>query len=353
MSNKFYTNISREFVSRFNDEVIKAGSIVVVTHMGPDDDAISSLLATYTYLVDILKVKGEVEMMITGKVEDKWEYFQYFDKVTFVDDISRHIDGVDLLINLDSPSWHRVSNSDENFSGQTICIDHHASKDGRMKLHMLVDNMTSTAELVYHLFFEHEKKLSKEVCETLFLGISGDTGNFNYITPDQLSVFDVVKRIMREGNIKIELLKSKYRGMTKEQYEGFSPLYAHTLDNSKIYSIKGWPNFMTSYVDRDFLEQSKLSFEDAGTAVHFFGGKFLKSVIDVPWGFVARPSDKGRTSITLRSLPRSVNVREFAERLEIGGGHDRAAGGRMDVVNTKQAIEKIIDWMKKNEPTFS
>jgi nanoRNase/pAp phosphatase (c-di-AMP/oligoRNAs hydrolase) len=52
-----------------------------------------------------------------------------------------------------------------------------------------------------------------------------------------------------------------------------------------------------------------------------------------------------------------VNVRDLAERMGIGGGHDRSAGSAIKKVDkdieSQQAIDTIIEWMKTNKPLLN
>lgn len=180
----------------------------------------------------------------------------------------------------------------------------------------------------------------------------GDTGNFKYISYDQVSIFSAISKLIQDGRISIELLNSKYGGMKKEDYSKFAPIYAHIIDNSQIRSMTNWPDFMTSYVDRDFIEMSSFSYEDAAEAAHIFLERYGKSIEGVSWGFVARPKEKGETSVSFRSLPGSVNVRKIVEDIKVGGGHDHASGASIKVVNSKKALEMIIDYLKENKPEF-
>jgi nanoRNase/pAp phosphatase (c-di-AMP/oligoRNAs hydrolase) len=58
-------------------------------------------------------------------------------------------------------------------------------------------------------------------------------------------------------------------------------------------------------------------------------------------------------SVSFRSSPGSVVTREIGEKMGIGGGHDRASGGKLLTNDTKIAIKTVLDWMKKNKPSFS
>lgn len=165
----YYKVLDSEFKEKFDKKVKSSSNIILTTHIGPDDDAISSILAIYYYMVSILKINNrKVSMVITGGVKTKWEYFQNFKKIRFVDDLSNFIGESDLIIKLDGSEWKRLSNLEENYKNYSICIDHHEVRRPHSNLQMVVKKATSTAEVIYELFYA-DRKLKKEICEILLL----------------------------------------------------------------------------------------------------------------------------------------------------------------------------------------
>ena len=103
---------------------------------------------------------------------------------------------------------------------------------------------------------------------------------------------------------------------------------------------------MTSYLDDSYTKNYSL--ESIESAAHIFS-IYLKSINGVDWGFVLTPRENNVTSLSFRSLPNSVSSRQIPEEMNIGGGHDGAAGGKINLP-PKQALENVIFWMKKNKP---
>lgn len=348
MKKKFYNKISKEFIDRFYAKVNSAGSIVVTSHLSPDDDAIASVLAMYFLLVEELKIsKGKVKMIYTGAKEVRWGYFKSFNDIMFVDDLVNHVGKKDLLIMVDGSGWKRFSKKEnmKQFSGDTICVDHHPTPDNKFNLHTVAVNYSSTSEIIYRMFFE-DKKIGKPICEILLLGILGDTGNFKFVTPQVAGTFDVAKALVVSGNIKIEELVSNYSYLTKGQLY----LIGKLIENSKISKVKNWGQFMYTFLDAKQLSGSKYSNIDVEGASGIFAYRFLKSVKSVDWGFVVTPQDANVSKISFRSTPNSVSVRNLVERMKIGGGHDRAAGGAIEDSSPKKTTRAILSWIKNNKP---
>jgi len=75
---------------------------------------------------------------------------------------------------------------------------------------------------------------------------------------------------------------------------------------------------------------------------------FLRNVEGYTWGFVISPQNDNDSSISLRSLPNSVNVSSFMQKMAIGGGHDRAAGGEIKNSTPQNTIKTLIKWIEEN-----
>jgi nanoRNase/pAp phosphatase (c-di-AMP/oligoRNAs hydrolase) len=65
----------------FREELKKSAlvskRILLTTHMGPDDDAIGSILSVYAYLAQILNIdENKIRMRISGKIRGDYTYFQ-------------------------------------------------------------------------------------------------------------------------------------------------------------------------------------------------------------------------------------------------------------------------------------
>lgn len=348
---KFYTKVNDEFRQSFLEKVKSSGKIVIASHKSPDDDSISSVLTMYWYLVEELKVKAEVSIVYTGEQLDSWSYFKNFEKIQFVDDLANHLEGVDTLILVDGSGWGRFSRNENisDFSGFTICIDHHQTPEDKFDLHLVDSKKLANAELLYRLFLE-EVELDKEISEVVLLGILGDTGIFKFVNSDNAGVFEVAQKLVENGKINIQELAAKFQKYSEKSYVGLVEL----IKNSKFESIQGWPKFIYSHMSRDFVNANGLGDNDVSVASGLFSVHFTRSIEGVDWGVVITPlQESERFSLSLRSLPGSANVREMMEKTGYGGGHDRAAGGAIEAENVEEAIEELFSWMKENKPKLS
>jgi len=345
MKNLIHDNITSDLINKIDYQVKRSASIIITSHISPDDDSISSTLAVYIYLIKYLKVNANVKMIYTGDRLDRWENIPLFNKIDFVDDVSDHVGDVDTLIFLDGSDWKRFSwkNKNPKFNGKIICIDHHMNPEEIFDIHLVAKHLTSTAETVYRLFY-HDKSLTKEICEILLMGILGDTGNFRFVEPHQSGVFDVAKRLVEEGMIKLESLQSKYDSIPLE----IESIIGELIRNIKPMKIVGWPDFVYTYLHNDYQKNNKLKDSEIEFARLTFS-ETLKNIKSYSWGFTVTPMKNG-SKLSARSLPNSVSVRLMMENLKIGGGHNRSAGGLLKIEDTSNAVNFVLNWMKNNKP---
>lgn len=351
-----HSEINNQFKRDFFALTDTAQSIVVTSHISPDDDSIASVLAMYRLLTDKYPDKS-VRMVYTGEQAGRYQYFQNFDRIEFVEDLADHLEGVDTLIMLDGGGFGRFTARPEamdSFTGKTICIDHHHNPTSRFDLSLICPSVYSTSEILYLQFFK-ELQISKQLAEILLLGILGDTGNFAYLDSSQTETFVTAKHLVEISGVRIQELQSHYRLLSPRVFTGVQEL----VKNTEFRQVVGWPDLQTSRVEREFIGRMHYTDKEISEASGIYVGHFLQAIVGYGWGFVISPKLDGSCGISLRSLPKSVNVRELVERMGIGGGHDRAAGGTFKVGEdgkpreVDECLEEVLEWMRENDPSFA
>lgn len=347
----YESEITTKFKKDFDLVVRRSKSIVITSHFSPDDDSIASVLSVYYYLVNLLKVdESKLRIVYTGEKNEKWSSLSNFDKINFVDDLYNHVKDSETLIMLDGGSYKRFSRKEvmSNFSGKTVCLDHHPIPGNQFDLQLVAKQYTSTSEIIFRLLYKNEK-LTKEICEILLLGIVGDTGSFRFINSKTAGVMSIAERLISAGEINVDSFIGQFEKINKNSYQ----ILIDLMKNSKIKLIKDWPEFVYSYIDMEKCLKANYSDNDISEGSSYFT-RYLRAVNGVEWGMVVTPRLHDNThSVSFRSSPGSVVTREIGEKMGIGGGHDRASGGKILTNDTKKAVNSIFIWMKKNKPSFS
>lgn len=352
-----FKNPSASFENKFEKLVSSSKSILITAHRSQDDDSVASVLSTYNYLTKNYPTKT-IEIVYSGIPISRYKTFNNYDRIRFVDDISSYIQDKDLLIFLDGSQYYRFTLYPENignFRGKTICIDHHSSPIDKFTLTLINTKSPSNAENIYHLFYKKQKTLDLKEIEVLLLGILGDTGNFLYIRPDQISTFGIVKRLIKEGNVNLQEFLSRYSSISIKTFEIISEL----VKNTKNVSENNWPPFTYAFIHRDWLEKGGFTDDQRNEASHLYMSNYLRLIEDHTWGFVLTPKPDGDFSFSLRSLPNSVNVRKIVEDMGIGGGHNRASGATFKAkslgreVDVEYCLKQILEYLKNNQPCYT
>ena len=343
-----YDTITSEFKEEFLKLAEEAKDIVITAHKGVDDDAIASSLSVYDFLITRFPNKN-IQVMFTGEYLDHFKVFKYYDKVKFLPDLIDGFDSTDLLIVLDGSQFGRFTDKPEELKKKvkkTICIDHHSSPIEKFDLSLVDSKSSSAVEIIYLTLFKNEEILP-HLAEIFLLGILGDTGNFLYLKSHQTQTLTIAKKLIEIGNIEIQEFQSRYRTISKRVFT----LIQKFISNTQYHQSEGWPNYQTSYISKKEKELEGYTDNEVSEASHIYISHYLRLITNYSWGFVITPKDNETFGISLRSLLGSVSVRDMMERLDMGGGHDRASGGTFKKESTYgKCFQLIHEWIHENKP---
>jgi len=335
-----------EFRKAFVDTAKSSKRILLTTHMGPDDDAIGSILSVYSYLKDNLDInENNVRIRTIGKIRDGYKYFRYFDKVRSIENMSEEVVKADMIVLVDGNSWTRFMENIPETKAKTFLIDHHPRDHKTFDHEIVIPAKTSASEIIYDIFYKGNK-IDSEVCKHLLAGILGDTGQLRFIDYKKSEVLEAVKDLIEQGKINVDTFLASYSKMSLDTFS----LLKMIMSNATIRQIGDWPPYMISYLEEASLGRlmgNELLIREAS---HSFT-KYLKEVEGADWGFIVTPRGE-YSSISFRSMPNAPNVRLICEKMCIGGGHDRAAGARIETNDVKKAILMIEKWLSQNKPEY-
>lgn len=344
-----YSDISPEFTAKFFELASVAKRIIIAGHRSPDDDAISSALAVYEIIG--LKTPGvEVRIIFTALADDRYKSFKNFDRIEFVQDLANEVTPDDLLVVVDGSQLYRFSEQPEKLAQvkTKICIDHHSSPIDDFTLSLVAPKYPAAAEVVYRALCG-DVQVSKELAEVFLLGILGDTGTFAYLKPSQSETFTLAKQLLEISQVQIQEFLSRYETIRLRSFEIFKEL----TKNTQFGKAQGWPDFQYTFVNEEFVKAGGYNDIELTEASALYKDSYVRKIAGYPWGFVIKPTSSSEVSVSARSLPGSVNVRDLMERMNLGGGHDRAAGGSFKTGTVQQATDAILGWLSKNKPTLS
>jgi phosphoesterase RecJ-like protein len=346
----------RDFKSEFFNLVEQSQKILISSHKNPDPDSFASVISMITFLKGKYPQK-ELSGMYTGDLVSTWSSMPNGELITSVDDVADQVAGFDLLIVLDVHPYDRyVNNVDKlsEFKGKRICIDHHAvSAPVDYDLMFNDPKATSVAEIIYKIFLEDEQHISPTLCESILMGILGDTMWLTVnMRAETVYIFDIVKRLVSEGNINLEILR--YKTFIHDQK--MFPALKGLVSNARIESIGKWPEMIVGFIPRQVIQDEAISEINVKSASNHFVNAYPKTFAGITWGISAYPLDNGGVSISLRSLVGSVNVRAIADVFG-GGGHDGASSIKFkpegeEKLEPEECLKKLVAWLEGNEPVL-
>ena len=314
-------NLSRQFI----EEVRRAKSVVIGSHLNPDGDALGSALAVSHYL-DSLGIQNEV--LCHHAPPKNLIFLPGSEKVRQEPLNAPH----DLAIVLDLDSLDRLGSTRPYFEAAPtmIVVDHHVPHNSPGNLRIVDTSAPATALILTRLLIAADAKISPEIATCLLTGIVTDTGSFRFrnTTPESLSL----SAVLLEDGADINLV-------SEEIYQRI-PLSAARLHGLVLSGMElaceGQICWSALRLD-DFLETGASDEDTEGFA------NDLLSVNTVEIAAFFRETKRDVIRVSLRSrgdYDVSAVAREFN-----GGGHRNAAGCTFEEP-LSGAVSRVVERLK-------
>lgn len=307
-----------------------ANNILIIAHLHPDGDALSSVAALRLLAQDLGKKTAcycqqknpQLFDYLPGFQEIESDWDSLCDKYGVKDNI---IDKFDLVIVADCGSLERTALTKEikdykKEGGKIIEFDHHPPIDKYSDLEIRYPDMSSTAELVYHFIVANKVFLSRSLADCVLTGILMDTGNLLYPSASDKTL-KVVAATLEAGahysKIVSYALQNKDMAVVKMWGLALERLKINlryqiavaVITRADIKNVLGKENL-------DIFSESDLFSGLSGFLSNLAGAKAILLLYEEEGGYI-----KG----SLRSTPNGFMVNKLARSLG-GGGHERASG---------------------------
>jgi phosphoesterase RecJ-like protein len=311
-------------------EALRAGDRFVVTsHDNPDGDALGSLLAAHLALVSL----GKDSVMVLGGVQPlpgEYAFLRLAERGLLREapaDVASRV-----LVTVDCAQESRIVEPTLLASASsTVNVDHHHDNTRFGDADLVVEDASSTAEVLADVLDELGVTRTPELAEALYTGMVTDTGRFQYsnTTPKALRLAaELVEDGADVGKIFVEVYESTPFPKLK--------LLARALERAT--ELSGGRIVISELRQEDFLAAGAEEPYSEGIIDHLRavdGAELVALVRELPDGAPARR--KG----SLRSHPNGVDVSAIARSFG-GGGHRRAAGFSTDLA-MDEITERIVD----------
>ncbi|MEO1023160.1 MAG: bifunctional oligoribonuclease/PAP phosphatase NrnA [Bacteroidota bacterium] len=284
--------------------------VAVFSHLRPDGDCLGAQVAMCLWLK-----KNGIETTAFNEDSAPPNLSWLTDIVPLEVPATEQLTGYDAFLVLDGNALHRFGSTAEGISslGKPIyMIDHHPQPDDIYDEAISVTSSSSTCELVYGLYLEHDDtQIDEHVAKALYVGLVTDTGSFQFdsVTPATMkAAADLLKRGGFKPN---EVIEKVYSTRPLKQLK----LLSLTLDTIQLHSNQ---QIASICVTQAMLNKTGTTKEDTEGFV-----AYPLSVEGVKACVLFR-EDEDRIKLSLRSRS-EINVNAWARELH-GGGHEKAAG---------------------------
>jgi phosphoesterase RecJ-like protein len=308
------------------EELQRASSILIGTHLNPDGDALGSALAMSFYLDSLEK---DSEVICHHNAPRNLRFLPGLSRLRQVPRESKY----DLGIVLDLDSIERLGSTAEFFETceRLLVIDHHVpiSKPGDLRI--IDTTAPATAVILTRLLVELGARFTPEISTCLLTGIVTDTGSFRFrnTSPESLSLSAFL--LERGGDLTLvqeEIFQSKSLASARLLGRALETMRLE-CNNQIAWSVLS---------SRDF-ELAEASDEDTEGFVNE-----MLFITSVQMAALVREPKPGKARVSIRSRG-DYDVAEVARTFG-GGGHKNAAGCTIEAP-LEEAEEQLVRRLKE------
>ena len=313
----------KEFISK----VLQHDKVAIFSHLRPDGDCLGSQVALALWLK-----KNGVEVSAFNEDEIPENMVWLLDFFPITDPTGADLSDFDACIFVDGNALHRFG----DFAESTLksdkplyMVDHHPDPDDIFEVPISVVGASSTCELVYHLYAEHDAdQINGPSARAMYLGIVTDTGSFQFDSVKPATMHAAADLLDR-GNFTPNMIAERiYSSRPLRQLK----LLSHALDTITLHENGKFAS----------ITITQQMFKDTGTTSEDTEGfvQYPLSVEGVQACVLFREDNEGRVKLSLRSQSDDIDVNKWARNFN-GGGHQKAAGAYYEG-NLSDALKDVI-----------
>lgn len=339
-------DINSDNISRLEKLISQARRVAIVTHMKPDGDAMGSSVALYHFIG--MCASHSVKIVLNDRYPD---YLGFLAEDIPPSDIivwqerpveaETAIKDSDLVICLDFNVFHRTDKLEQALTeskADKVLIDHHLNPDrASFELSFSETDISSASELLYHILMETGKiahdatMLPHRAATALMTGMTTDTNNFANSTYP--STFRMASALLASGVDRDEILSRLYN-----QYgENRLRVLGHMMKDLLTITEDG-----VAYIvlDKATLEHYNVQEGDTEGFVNM-----PLSIAEVRMSILLK-EDKDRVRVSIRSK-KGTSANTCARMHFNGGGHENAAGGRLNIPEDISGISEAAGYIEE------
>lgn len=310
--------------------IAERDDFLVVSHVQPDGDAISSTVAV-GWLLE--KLGKKYTMLNEGPVPSRLHFLWKSSEIVTLHEEQPPVRQFRNVIAVDCADFARVGKAADWFAPdmQMLNIDHHPTNNGFGQVNVLRFDAAATAEILFEFIDHLALELDRNAATAIYTGLLTDTGGFRYSSTSPL-VMAMASRLLEAGVNGPELAEVLLERMTMGQMRMIQRGLSRLTFSEDQQIAWLWAT------SEDLLETGATN-EDLEGLVNY-----PRNIEGVQVGVLFKENGHKSVKVSFRSAGR-VNVAAVAQQFG-GGGHVRAAGCRL-TDPLPEVIEQVIDAVRK------
>jgi phosphoesterase RecJ-like protein len=326
--------IAEDLIQQAKHLLNRASTVAILSHQGPDGDALGSSLA----MANFLQQHGKhVQVIYPDPFPEFLRFFPGAEK-TLIYSLQPKacevfLKKADVISCLDFNQLKRMGKLGEvvaNAPAKRIMMDHHPEPDTFADVQISYPQLSSTSELVFRYICRSGSfdEMTKECAECLYTGMMTDTGGFTYNSNSQ-EIYIIIAELIKIGVDKDDIYRKVFNTYSADRLRlmGFC-----LFQKMKIY-----PEYHTAIITISGKELYQFNYTN-GDAEGFVN--IPLSIHGVEFSVFIR-EDTDKIKISLRSQG-TFPANKVAADLFNGGGHLNAAGGE-SYLTLAETMKKLED----------
>lgn len=306
-----------------------APSISLACHIGPDGDALGSMLA----LAMALRARGK-------QVQASWgdERFVVPKQYSFIPGLDLLVPPQqvpaqpDVMVTFDAGSFERLGTLEQNAraANALIVVDHHASNDRFGTINLLDADAAASAVIVYDLLARMSIGLDADIAACLYTGLVTDTGRFQYANTGP-TVHAIAADLIAAGAPHVKITEAVYN----THPVGYLRLAAAALERLVVGDGIVW-----TWVTQEDLRRCEVGMDDIEGLIDL-----VRTADAADVAAVLKQQPDGHYKVSMRSRGAS-NVGAVCTSFG-GGGHALAAGFTSSNGDPHATVEQIVAALRR------
>ncbi len=311
--------IDEDLIQQAKHIINRAKTVAILSHQGPDGDALGSSLAMADFL---LRQGKQVQVIYPDPFPEFLRFLPGSEKALIYSMQPKacevFLKKADVICCLDFNQLKRMGQLGElvaNAPAKRILMDHHPEPDTFADVQISYPQLSSTSEIVFRYICRsgYFDEMTKECAECVFTGMMTDTGAFTY-NSNNAEMYFIISQLIQKGVDKDEIYNKVFNNWSADRMR----LMGFVLNNR----MKLFPQYHTAILSLSLedLKDFKFQYGDTEGFVNL-----PLSISGIHFSvFIREDTDKVKMSFRSHG---TFPANKVASDLFNGGGHLNAAGG--------------------------